>query len=175
METAKGLTAPTLLSTEDDVTQFDCGVSDLDIWLKKKALNSQNQGNARIYVVKDANNPAVVGYYAIAMGSVRRESAISSLRRNSPNPIPMVILARLAVHREYNKLGIGSGLLKDCVMRSIHAMEIVGGAGILVHAIDESAQQFYTKFGFQPSPFNNMVLMARMKDIKAVITRPSLS
>ena len=74
------------------------------------------------------------------MGSVQREDAVGSLRRNSPNPIPMVVLARLAVHEQWQGQGIGAGLLKDCVLRSVEAMNTIGGSGILVHAIDETAK-----------------------------------
>ena len=109
----------------------------------------------------------VIGYYAIAMGSVRRESALSSLKRNSPDPIPMVVLARLAVDEGYKGRGVGVGLLKDCVLRSLHAMNVIGGAGILVHAIDDEAKAFYKRFGFNESPIDVMTLMARVIDIEA--------
>jgi predicted N-acetyltransferase YhbS len=81
----------------------------------------------------------------------------------------MVVLARLAVHTEYQGLGIGAGLLKDCVLRSVDAMNSIGGAGILVHAIDDSARSFYTKFGFTESPFDTLTLMARICDIEATL------
>ena len=162
-----GITAPELFTKDHNFSNFFSGKPELDVWLLKKALNSQNRNNARTYVVKDSTTEEVVGYYAIAMGSVQREHAIANLRRNSPNPIPMVVLARLAVHENYHGIGIGSGLLKDCVQRSVHAMEVVGGAGILVHAIDQTAKTFYKKFGFQQSSFDEMILMARICDIKA--------
>lgn len=132
----------------------------------KKALKNHKRNNTRVYVVCDDNNK-VIGYYAIAMGSVQRESALSSLKRNSPNPIPMVVLARLAVDEGYKGRGIGVGLLKDCVLRSVHAMNVVGGAGILVHALDDEAKAFYKRFGFNESPIDAMTLMARVIDIEA--------
>ena len=163
-----GITAPELLNDEHALSLFSCSNQALDVWLVKKAIMSQKKNNAKVYVVTDSVTEQVVGYYAIAMGSVQRDHAISALRRNSPNPIPMVVLARLAVHKEYHGKGIGVGLLKDCVRRSAHAMNVVGGAGVLVHAIDETAKRFYSKFGFSESTFDPMTLMARIKDIEKV-------
>jgi N-acetylglutamate synthase-like GNAT family acetyltransferase len=162
-----GVTAPELLTKTHNLSDFDCGKIELNDWLVKKALKSQLRNHAKVYVVTDSNTKKVTGYYAIAMGSVQREGAIAAIRRNSPNPIPMIVLARLAVDNCYHGKGIGVGLLKDCVKRSVHAMNVVGGAGILVHAVDDSAKDFYTRFGFKASSFNPMTLMARVKDIVA--------
>ncbi len=161
-----GIKAPELLTDEHVLDVFSCGKPELDDWLMKKALINHKRNNTRVYVVCDDNNK-VIGYYAIAMGSVQRESALSSLKRNSPNPIPMVVLARLAVDEGYKGRGIGVGLLKDCVLRSVHAMNVVGGAGILVHALDDEAKAFYKRFGFNESPIDAMTLMARVIDIEA--------
>lgn len=161
-----GIKAPELLTDEHVLDVFSCGKPELDDWLMKKALKNHKRNNTRVYVVCDDNNK-VIGYYAIAMGSVQRESALSSLKRNSPNPIPMVVLARLAVDEGYKGRGIGVGLLKDCVLRSVHAMNVVGGAGILVHALDDEAKTFYKRFGFNESPIDAMTLMARVIDIEA--------
>ncbi|WP_462178501.1 GNAT family N-acetyltransferase [Pseudoalteromonas gelatinilytica] len=161
-----GIKAPELLTDEHVLDVFSCGKPELDDWLIKKALKNHKRNNTRVYVVCDDNNK-VIGYYAIAMGSVQRESALSSLKRNSPNPIPMVVLARLAVDEGYKSRGIGVGLLKDCVLRSVHAMNVVGGAGILVHALDDEAKAFYKRFGFNESPIDAMTLMARVIDIEA--------
>ena len=161
-----GIKAPELLTDEHVLDVFSCGKPELDDWLIKKALKNHKRNNTRVFVVCDDNNK-VIGYYAIAMGSVQRESALSSLKRNSPNPIPMVVLARLAVDEGYKGRGIGVGLLKDCVLRSVHAMNVVGGAGILVHAIDDEAKAFYKRFGFNESPIDAMTLMARVIDIEA--------
>ncbi|MBE4271111.1 GNAT family N-acetyltransferase [Vibrio parahaemolyticus] len=161
-----GISAPTLLTADHEINAFQCGIEELDTWLRKQALKSQKRGTARVYVVNDTEIHQVIGYYAIAMGSVSREQAFSSLRRNSPDPIPMVILARLGVDNAYQGQGIAAGLLKDCIIRSVQAMNAVGGAGILVHAIDGSAQTFYKKFGFKESTFDPLVLMARICDIE---------
>ena len=164
-----GISAPTRLTEQHQLNPFKCGIEELDSWLSKQALKSQKRGTARVYVVNDTTTNQVVGYYAIAMGSVLREQAFSSLRRNSPDPIPMVILARLGVDSVYQGRGIAAGLLKDCILRSIQAMNAVGGAGILVHAINDNAQAFYKKFGFKESTFDPLVLMARICDIEKTL------
>jgi GNAT superfamily N-acetyltransferase len=164
-----GISAPKLLDDLHLTNSFQCGNEVLDSWLSKQALKSQKRGTARVYVVDDTETQQVLGYYAIAMGSVSREQAFGALRRNSPDPIPMVILARLGVDSAYQGKGIAAGLLKDCVLRSIQAMNAVGGAGILVHAIDHNAQTFYKKFGFKESTFDPLVLMARICDIEQSI------
>lgn len=160
-----GIIAPRVLSNIDEIGSFGCGVESLDLWLKKQALKAQVRGTAKTYVVVDSETKSVVGYYAIAMGSVSRDIASNALRRNSPDPIPMVVLARLAVDVNYQGKGIAVGLLKDCILRSIAAMDVVGGAGILVHALDDEAQSFYTKFGFKESLIDRLVLMARICDL----------
>lgn len=164
-----GITAPELLKSTHKLVNFDCGQQELNEWLLKKAVKSQQRNNSKVYVVTEQVSGQVIGYYAIAMGSVQRASAIGKLRRNSPDPIPMIVLARLAVDTDYHGQGIGAGLLKDCVLRSAHAMNVVGGAGILVHAIDDSAKYFYQKFGFVESPLAKMTLMARTCDIELTI------
>lgn len=165
-----GISAPTLLTEQHQLNQFQCGIEELDIWLNKHAWKNQKRGTARVYVVSNTTTHHVVGYYAIAMGSVSRSYALSSLKRNSQNPIPMVILARLGVDSAYQGKGIAAGLLKDCILRSVQAMNAVGGAGILVHAIDQKAQTFYKKFGFKESPFDPLVLMARICDIEKTLS-----
>ncbi|GAA5215855.1 GNAT family N-acetyltransferase [Corallincola platygyrae] len=165
-----GISAPTLLTAQHHISSFQCGIEQLDSWLRKQAVKSQKRGTARVYVVNDTVTHQVVGYYAIAMGAVSRAQAFSSLKRNSPDPIPMVILARLGVDSAYQGRGIAAGLLKDCILRSIQAMNAVGGAGILVHAIDDRAKAFYKKFGFKESTFDPLVLMARICDIEKTLS-----
>ncbi|MFA0053647.1 GNAT family N-acetyltransferase [Vibrio echinoideorum] len=165
-----GITKPQLLTESHKTQSFDCGVESLDLWLKKQSLKSQKRGSAKTYVVTDSMTNEVVGYYAIAMGSVSREMAFSALRRNSPDPIPMVVLARLAVDRECQGKYIAVGLLKDCILRSMASMEVIGGAGILVHALDDDAQSFYKKFGFKESNIDKLILMARISDLTQSLT-----
>lgn len=162
-----GINAPTLLDGDHQLTNFNSGNPSLDAWLVKQALKNQSRGFSKVYVVTNTDTSDVVGYYAVAMGSVQRNDATPALRRNSPETIPMVVLGRLAVDSRFHSQGIGAGLLKDCVIRSAASMAAVGGSGLLVHAIDDSAAAFYTKFGFSASPLNSRTLMARIKDIQA--------
>lgn len=164
-----GINAPELLTANHIISNFSCGVQELDDWFKKKAIKSQTRSHTKVYVVTESETMEVVGFYAIAMGSIQRIDAISSFRRNAPNPISVLVLARLAVHLEHQGYAIGVGLLKDCTLRAVKTMRIVGGVGILVHAIDESAKTFYKKFGFTESPINDMTLMARTVDIEKLI------
>ncbi|QIZ76822.1 GNAT family N-acetyltransferase [Ferrimonas lipolytica] len=166
-----GINKPRIITDNDSTASFSCGVASLDVWLRQQALRSNARGTAKTYVVTDSQTEEVVGYYAIAMGSVSRSSAFSSLKRNSPDPIPMVVLARSAVDARYQGQGVAIGLLKDCMLRSVAAMEVVGGAGILVHAVDDQARNFYTKFGFRESPIDRLVLMIRSCDLVASLKK----
>lgn len=102
---------------------------------------------------------AVVGYYALAAGSVTHAEAASKVKRNMPDPIPAIVLGRLAVHKNWMGQGIGAGLLKDAILRSIRSSEEIGVRVMLCHAIDEEAKKFYLKHGFLASPVNDMTVM----------------
>ena len=142
--------APALLGEEHLLEDFDCGHVSLNDWLKKRALKATKLGAAaRTFVVCD-DNQRVIGYYALASGLVSR---------NSPDPVPVVLLARLAVDLNYSGKGIGRGLLKDAFCRVYAAAEHIGIRAILVHALDEQARSFYVKHGFYDSPTNEMTLM----------------
>ena len=101
----------------------------------------------------------VVGYYALAAGSVSVELAKGRLRRNMPDPLPAIVLGRLAVHTDWEGRGVGRGLLKDAVKRSIQAAVLIGVRALMCHAIDEDAKSFYLKHGFVQSPLDAMTLM----------------
>ncbi|MFE8149343.1 GNAT family N-acetyltransferase [Brenneria goodwinii] len=146
-----GITAPELLSAQHITTDFSCSESSLDEWLKRKALKNQTSGASRTFVVCDADNQHVVGFYALATGSVQRQSAPGAIRRNMPDPVPVLVLGRLAVDGRYQAKGIGAGLLKDAVLRSRQVAEQVGTKALLVHALSEGAKAFYLHWGFLPS------------------------
>lgn len=158
-------TAPTKIESIHETENFDSGQESLNVWLKKRALKNERDGASRTYVVCENNQ--VVGYYSIAAGSVSRDLAISKAKRNMPDPIPAMILARLAVDINHQGKGLGTALLKDAVLRILQASEIAGIKVILVHALDERAKTFYEKYGFKPSPINELILMVTLKDIKA--------
>jgi GNAT superfamily N-acetyltransferase len=158
------LTAPALLTDQHDATAFDCGVAALDDWLRRRAVANQASGASRTYVACDGGK--IAGYYALASGSVSIDAAPGRFRRNMPQPIPVVILARLAVGRAYQGRGIGRMLFRDAALRVLNAADTIGIRGILVHAISEEAKAFYVALGFEPSPFDPMTLMVTLDDVR---------
>ncbi|HET9307517.1 MAG TPA: GNAT family N-acetyltransferase [Candidatus Sulfotelmatobacter sp.] len=154
------------ISESHDVSQFDCGAHEsLNDWLRRFALTNQNNESARTYVVHRSGS--VVGYYSISAGSVSVEEAPSRVAKGlARHPIPIILLARLAVDRDEKGTGLGKALLKDALLRIAHAAEIVGARAVLVHAIDEQARKFYQHFGFEASPLHELQLMLLMKDLR---------
>lgn len=161
------LSAPEPLNGEHDVSQFSCGKESMDHWLKHIALKSQVAGGAKTYVTTD--NGRVVGYYSLSAGSVSREETTGRFRRNMPEPIPVVLLGRLAVDKQYQKSGIARGLMRDAAFRVMDAAETVGIRGILVHALDDDARDFYMALGFDPSPIDPHTLFITVQDIQKAI------
>lgn len=159
------LKAPAPLAAWHDCAAFACGRESLDTWIKQRALRNQASGASRTFVVQDARR--VVAYYALASSAVATELATGRLRRNMPDPIPVVVLARLAVDRAYQGTGLGRALLRDAGMRVLGAAELIGIRGLLVHALDCSAKAFYERLGFDPSPLDDMTLMITLGDLQA--------
>ena len=153
-----GTAAPVPLTPERDTSQFVCRHDALSVWLSKRALANAASGASRTYVVC-APEPQVIGYYALSAGSIAAASVAGRLRRNMPDPLPVFVLGRLAVHSDWAGRGIGSGLLKDAVLRAIQASALIGVRAILCHAIDEEARGFYLKHGFVSSPLDPLTLM----------------
>ena len=151
------LIAPTPLSVVHLTTQFDCGNDSLNEWLMRRALKNEYNGGSRTYVVCDDN--LVVGYYAIAAGSIVRKEAPGRIRRNMPDPIPALVLGRLAVDSRRQGRGIGQGLLKDALARSINVSEQIGARVLIVHALNDKAEAFYRKHGFTESLLTPGILL----------------
>ena len=159
--------APEHLTASHDLSSFDCGVPALDDWLRKRALANEASGASRTYVVCDAGK--VVGYYALASGGVTLSAAPGRVRRNMPDPLPVMILARLAVDRSWQGRSLGRSLLRDAVLRTVRAAEIAGIRAILVHAISEEAKRFYERYGFAASPVDPMTLMVTIADAQRAL------
>ncbi len=140
-----------LLESGHDRTQFDCGALPLNVYLKQYALQNQKKGIVRNYVT--CRGTRVAGYYSLAYGSVAQADAPPALTKGiGKYPIPVMILARLAVDVREKGQGLGKALLKDAILRTLQAAEIAGLKAIFVQAKDQDAQQFYAKHGFIPSP-----------------------
>ena len=160
--------APEPLTTEHALCGFDSGVASLDDWLRRRALQNQVSGASRTFVVCDTG--AVIAYYALAASAVASDAAPGRFRRNMPDPIPVVVLARLAIAVTHQGRGLGRALFQDAANRVIHAAGTIGIRGLLVHAISEDAKAFYVRLGLAPSPHEPLTLMATVVDLKAAVT-----
>jgi GNAT superfamily N-acetyltransferase len=132
-------------------------------------LKNEKNGTSRTYVV--CHNDKVIGYYCLAVGALAKEDAIGKIKRNMPSPIPVMVLGRLAVDAAWQGKGIGKGLLRDAILRTLQVAEIAGIRAILVHALSEGAERFYLNNGFHPSPINPRTLAITLDEIK--IARPT--
>jgi len=153
------------LAASHRLDDFDCGEAVLDDWLKRRALANQSSGASRTFVVTDQDG-SVCGYYAIAAGAVSHQLATSGVRRKMPDPVPVMVLARLAVDRRAQGQHLGASLLQDAVNRVVAVSQNAGVRALLVHALHEKARQFYEHYGFQTSPTHPMTLMLRLSNVK---------
>ena len=162
------LSRPEPLADGHQLDDFFSGAGSLDDWLKRRARANQASGASRVFVIADNNK--VVGYYALASGAIAVASSVGRFRRNMPDPIPVVVLGRLAVDRSQHGKGLGRALFRDCALRVAHAADTIGIRGIVVHAISEPAKAFYQALGFDPSPAEPMTLMVTLQDISGAAT-----
>lgn len=149
--------APEKLSAGHDLATFDSGEALLDEWLRGRALDNEAKGASRTYVV--CSGKRVAGFYALAAGAVAHGNASGRVKRNMPDPVPVMLLGQLAVDRAFQGQGIGAGLLRDAVLRTTQAADIAGIRALLVHAISEAAKRFYEGHGFIASPVDPLILM----------------
>lgn len=150
------------------VEAFDCGQEALNRFLQKHALQNQHSGGAQTYV--GLADDAVIGYYALAVGLVEQEQAPERMKKGlAKYSIPIMLLARLAVDLHWQKRGVGAGLLKDAMLRTLQAADIAGIRALVVHAKDETARTFYQRFDFLPSPTDPLHLFMLLKDVRKLI------
>jgi GNAT superfamily N-acetyltransferase len=161
------LTAPEPLARPHRLDEFRCGEGSLDDWLKRRALKNQEGGASRTYVVRAEGK--VVAYSCLAAGSVENTASPSRVRRNMPTDIPVLVIGRLAVHQDWQGRGLGRDLVRDAVLRTVNAAEIVGIRAILVPALSDAARIFCEGCGFRPSPTNPMTLMATLADVRKAL------
>jgi GNAT superfamily N-acetyltransferase len=160
---ASDLSAPAKLTADHIVDDFDCGYPVLNHWLYRYALQNQQSNAAMTFVVRRQNR--VVGYYSLAVGAVDHEVVPARIKKGlARHPIPIMVLARLAVDLRDQGHGIGKGLLKDAVLRTLQAANFAGIRAIFVNAKDEKARIFYERFDFEPSPVDPLKLMLLIKD-----------
>ena len=157
--------SPVPISAAHLLNEFECGQASLDEWLKRRALANQLSGASRTFVAAGQDG-RVYGYYAMAAGAVSHQQATSGVRRNMPDPVPVMVLARLAVDRRAQGIKLGAALLQNAVNRAVAVSHNVGVRALLVHALDDRAKQFYQQYGFQESPQHPMTLMLRLSAVK---------
>jgi GNAT superfamily N-acetyltransferase len=152
----------------DVVESFDCGQPALNQFLQRFALVNQNSNSSQTYV--SCSSGSVVGFYSLTVGSVEPATAAPRVVKGLPkHPVPVMILARLAVDVSHQGIGLGKALLKDALMRTAQAADIAGIRALLVHAKDESARQWYLNWEFEPSPSDPFHLFLLMKDLKTMV------
>ena len=161
------LAAPQPLNAQHQVDLFSSGVPVLDDWLKRRALANQASGASRTFVVCEGG--VVVAYYALASSAISATQAPGRFRRNMPDPIPVVVLARLAVSNSHHGNGIGRGLFQEAAQRVVNAADAIGIRGLIVHAISDEALAFYKHLGFDQSPLDPMTLMVTLSDLRACV------
>jgi GNAT superfamily N-acetyltransferase len=158
------LDAPQPLVATHLLDGFSCGEAILDEWLKRRAMLNQLNGASRTFVVADQDR-RVHGYYAMAAGAVSHHMATGSVRRNMPDPVPVMVLARLAVDQQAQGIRLGASLLQDAVNRAVMVSQNAGVRALPVQALHDRAKEFYLHYGFQESPLHPMTLMLRLNAV----------
>lgn len=155
------LRPPEPFAQHHELGGFSCGEPVLDDWLRRRALANQIGGASRTFVAADDRH-VVMGYYALSAGAVAHQAATRSVRHNMPDPVPVMVLARLAVDTRAQGIKLGAALLRDAVARAVAVSENAGVRALLVHALNDRARRFYEHYGFQASPAHPMTLMLRL-------------
>lgn len=162
------LSAPALISVNHQLNNFNSGELLLDEWLKKRAIRNNASGASRCFVICD-DKKEVFGYYCLSAGAIGRESAPKAMQRNMPDPLPVLVLGRLAIDKKYHNRGLGSALLRDAMIRSVSIAEDVGVFAVLIHSLSEQAKRFYISRGFVESPFEAMTLFMPLETIRSIL------
>lgn len=163
--------APVPLRDDHELQAFDCGRESLNDWLKRRALQGGRRGNAKTYVV--CREGEVVAYYCLAAGAIARQSAPGRLKRNAPDPVPVIVLGRLAVSLDHQGRRLGAGMMRDAVLRVWQAGEIIGIRAVIVNALDDGAARFYLKYGFKAFPEDELTLYLPFQAIAAELKAQS--
>ncbi|MEX2263520.1 MAG: GNAT family N-acetyltransferase [Bryobacteraceae bacterium] len=162
------ISPPEPLADSHQAGDFASGEASLDDWLKRRARANQASGASRTYVICEGER--VIGYYALASGALTVKSAPGRFKRNMPDPIPVVVLARLAVDHGYQGRGLGRAMFRDAAYRVVQAADAIGIRGIVVQAISEEARKFYLALGFDPCTDEPMTLVVTLSDLRAALS-----
>ncbi|MGQ0835544.1 MAG: GNAT family N-acetyltransferase [Gammaproteobacteria bacterium] len=166
------LSPPEVLNATHEVSEFSCGKPALDNWLKTRALSNQEKGFTAVIVVHESNR--VVGFYGLAPTAVVPSVLPRSIRTGQPpDPVPCLLLGQLAIDHAWKGKGIGTGLLKHALERSVTAARLIGGRALVVNAVDTEAAAFWRQHGFLPSKDDPLILFRSMADIAASLERAS--
>lgn len=164
-----GYSLPRPIAEDDDTSEFDSGEANLDDYLRRRARANHVQGASRCFVT--CRHERVVGYYALASASVQHSDVTGKVRRNMPDPVPVILLSRLAVDHKEHGSGLGKDLLRDAILRAVEASDIIGVRALLVHALNDTARAFYAHFDFEPSPTDPLHLLLLIKDARCIVGR----
>lgn len=167
------LSAPVPLAEHHDLDEFNCSESSLNEWLKKRARSNAAGGASQVFVCSDDNDKKILAYYSLSASSVIHAELPGRVRRNMPDPLPVVLLGRLAVDMSLEGKGVGQSLFKDAAHRVNQAADLIGVAAIIVHPISEKAHAFWVKRGFVDCPGEQRMMVVTMKDVRAVIGHPA--
>jgi GNAT superfamily N-acetyltransferase len=161
------LTPPVPITAAHEVADFESGETSLDEWLKRRALKNHAAGASRCFVL--CAGSTVIGYYSLSAGAISHEAAPKAMRRNMPDPLPVLLLGRLAIDKRYHNQGLGQSLLRDAMMRAVNVASDAGVFAILVHALSAPARQFYLSRGFVESPLQSMTLLMTLATVRSIL------
>ena len=168
-----GITPPEPLGAHHDRSYFDSGTPELDDWLRHRAQLNEASGASRTYVAC-TDDTIVVGFYALSAFALHRSTVAGRIRRNMPEPIPAILLGRLAVDHRYQQIGLGSALLRDAMRRVLATARAVGVRVLVAQAIDEAAKRFYMQRGFDATATDPMLLVVLVDTLGASLAEPDV-
>ena len=161
---------PRPITPHDDVSTFGCDEQTLDNWLNLRAIKNEVAGSSRTFVTIERESGLIAGYYCLSSSSITRAEAGNPLGQGTPDPVPVILIGRLAVDNRFKGQGVGASLLQDSLLKGIEASRIVGSRAFLVHALNENAVTFYKKFGFALTPESSRVMYLLTKDAEATVS-----
>ena len=164
------MTPPEPITIGHRLENFDSGETSLDAWLRQRALRNHASGASRCFVITDGE--AVIGYYTLSAGSISHAAAPKSMRRNMRDPLPVLLLGRLAIDRQHQNRGLGQALLRDAMLRAVSVAHDTGVFAILLHALSEPAKRFYLSRGFVESPLQPMTLIMTLQTVRTILAEP---